>query len=769
MKSIPRENMAINTINIERLNGTKEFNDKLKNQKHYDVIFLYDALDEEREKRIEELINKFSDSDLKISKLGCSPFGNDTASEKKLIFLEGLGKNIESGKIGSNTIIFMNFHTYSSDSNLSFSIKGIDKNIRIRTEEVYKYVWSFFTEGEKPSFHNLGCNAGYYSEDLRDGIGHVINYAGKSTIGARENISQAKEVLRFISISKNFDHEIPSPEKIWRHMEHYVTQEMSFTGKGSYMVHQPMRLPSSTINGHFNYSKGHKNPKLLIEYAFRHRPMEQVLELIKEHDPTHKIIRNFDEKTKKRILFHLIPNRVSWINFSQNLLGAPVLEKVREHIDSLQKFLFCHENNLFPKSIGQERANHFLIICCKEGNEKVAKYIFEMSEFPISNSGKESALAAAIQSENVELVKILMQHVDDFYIQDQMGNSLFHYASNHPNSAIMELLLMPEALVKYSKSSPIEQRESREFLINEKNDDGTSPLELAIKKNNPETVKLLLEAGANPRIQNSKGKNFLHQAVFRGSHAIVKLLLESGLKDTVDNMEMSRLLHRAILKSEKEITLMLVAHCAAAGKKAALNTRNAYGLTPILLAAKKRDIKLITALLAAGADPAVSSNSDQNALHKISKELRISQEKSLQATSNVTKTPSEKLVNQELDFSQTETILKTLIDHGVSVNKIDNDGNTPTMIAAQAHNPQLVYFFLSHGADINVINHQGHSVLHYALQHQDKNLSKYLIGKGIDLNTARFDLDTALSLARNSNDTFAIEHIRTALDNKQKQ
>ena len=88
------------------------------------------------------------------------------------------------------------------------------------------------------------------------------------------------------------------------------------------------------------------------------------------------------------------------------------------------------------------------------------------------------------------------------------------------------------------------------------------------------------------------------------------------------------------------------------------------------------------------------------------------------------------------------------------------------MIAAQAKNPQLVYFFLSQGADINAVNNQGHTVLHYALEKKDKGLSKYLIEKGIDLSTANIKLDTALSLARNSNDIFAIKYIFDAIEKK---
>ena len=107
-------------------------------------------------------------------------------------------------------------------------------------------------------------------------------------------------------------------------------------------------------------------------------------------------------------------------------------------------------------------------------------------------------------------------------------------------------------------------------------------------------------------------------------------------------------------------------------------------------------------------------------MHKISKELRTSQEKSIKATPNVAKTPSEKFIHQEIDFSQTESIVKNFINHGVSLNEADNAGTTPIMIAAQAKNPQLVYFFLSQGADINAVNNQGHTVLHYALEKKIK-------------------------------------------------
>jgi ankyrin repeat protein len=747
MSKIPKDTMKMRCMNIEDIKGINSDEKNMPERTSSHAIFLYDDLDQERKAKIEELINSFSIDKIKISKLGCAPFENGSADEKKSVFLKALGDKVESGEIDNDTIIFMNFHTHADKENLSFSIKGSDKNLRIPIQEVYQYVWSLFTEGEKPSFHNLGCNAGYYAPDLQGGDGHVINYAGKSTISSNENIIQAKEVLRFISRNLNFDNRMPSPERIWHHMESYATQEMSISGKGSYRLHQPMDLPSLKITKHF----GHKDPMLLIEYAFRHRPMEQVLKLIEIHDPKIEKISAFSEIKKRRILFHLVPNHVSWINFDHHVVNSPTLKETLKNNDSLEKFLFCRKNNLFPNRIGNDKSDRFLIICCQEGSAKIAKIIFEMPEFSFSENGIKDAFLEAVMSENVEVVKILIEKVSNFLVKDKTSNNIFHFASGAPSSEIMGLLLMPEVLIKFTGGSEAQQLAHRKLLLDKKNNNGVCPLELAIKKQNLETVKLLLEAGADTRGLNSKGNHFLDQAVFRNSVPIVKLLLESRLEVGQNSTDLSRLLRKAIVKFNREIALMLIAHCVDKHKTRELNTQYISGLTPLLLAVDKKDIKLIKALLAAGADHTFTTQLGQNVLHRIAENFYIFQNQ---------------LINQELDFSQTKEIVETLISVGVSVNKSDILGNTPLIMAARDKNEPLVKLLLSQRADINAVNKKGYTALHYALEKQDKNFSKYLLENGIDLNFANFNLDSALSLATASNDSLSLKHINAAIEKR---
>jgi ankyrin repeat protein len=189
-------------------------------------------------------------------------------------------------------------------------------------------------------------------------------------------------------------------------------------------------------------------------------------------------------------------------------------------------------------------------------------------------------------------------------------------------------------------------------------------------------------------------------------------------------------MRKAILRTENEIAMMLIAHCAATGKTKEINTPDTSGITLLMLAAKKKDIKLMTALLDAGADPATRSNSGRNVLHKISKEIVVNQKNSIATNKNLFNTESENFPHQKINFSQIESIVKKFIDRGASVNDTDRAGNTPALIAARAKNIPLVKLLLSQGVNINAKNNDGYTLLQYALQNQDKKLTSFLIDNG---------------------------------------
>ena len=67
--------------------------------------------------------------------------------------------------------------------------------------------------------------------------------------------------------------------------------------------------------------------------------------------------------------------------------------------------------------------------------------------------------------------------------------------------------------------------------INSQNENGTTPLMMASAEANPQTlpmVRLLLENGADPNVEDDDGMTSLHVAVYAGSLDVVRLLLEHG-------------------------------------------------------------------------------------------------------------------------------------------------------------------------------------------------------------------------------------------------
>lgn len=54
--------------------------------------------------------------------------------------------------------------------------------------------------------------------------------------------------------------------------------------------------------------------------------------------------------------------------------------------------------------------------------------------------------------------------------------------------------------------------------------DGDTPLNIAILNNNQEIIHLLLAAGANPKIQNNKGKTAIDLAKQQGMHKLEQLM-----------------------------------------------------------------------------------------------------------------------------------------------------------------------------------------------------------------------------------------------------
>jgi len=181
------------------------------------------------------------------------------------------------------------------------------------------------------------------------------------------------------------------------------------------------------------------------------------------------------------------------------------------------------------------------------------------------------------------------------------------------------------------------------------NEDGETPLYVAIKHGHSTGVKLLLESGADINKANYDGWVPLDIAVYEGNSAYVKLLLDAGAdKDRARNNYGDTPLNTAISYGYDRIVKLLL------DSGANISQQNLYGMTPLHIAAPlyPRRIICVKLLLEAGAD--------------INKAAKYGETPLLAAAR-----------------TNNNTCAELLIERGADINKTNNDGWTPLMVAAE--------------------------------------------------------------------------------------
>lgn len=93
------------------------------------------------------------------------------------------------------------------------------------------------------------------------------------------------------------------------------------------------------------------------------------------------------------------------------------------------------------------------------------------------------------------------------------------------------------------------------------------------------------------------------------------------------------------------------------------------------------------------------------------------------------------------------TSVNVLLSDAINADTVDQEGNTPLIIATQMGNPRLVKIVLSHNPDINLQNNQGETALTIAAQTGQFDIVKKLTAQGADPSLRNGDGDTAETLA----------------------
>jgi len=224
-------------------------------------------------------------------------------------------------------------------------------------------------------------------------------------------------------------------------------------------------------------------------------------------------------------------------------------------------------------------------------------------------------LHCAVEAEDREEVRSLLEQGTSLQEQDEWGLTALHVAATLPTPEIARLLL--------DGGADLHAREKHDM----------SPLVMAAWYGRGEVVRLLLERGAAdnrvdlqravrmatmdsgeaviPVLQTFGAKIGLIEAMYLGDAAAVSRLLEEEADpDRIDDG--STLLMHAVAASLSRFPQNFVPLLLARGASA--NAFSSNGLTPLMIAANWGHIGVIDPLLAHGADPNLRGPEGQTAL-----------------------------------------------------------------------------------------------------------------------------------------------------------
>ena len=202
-----------------------------------------------------------------------------------------------------------------------------------------------------------------------------------------------------------------------------------------------------------------------------------------------------------------------------------------------------------------------------------------------------------------------------------------------------------------------------------------------------QVVAVLLQTGADLNRQDVYKLSPLHHAAMRGNIRVVKFLTEQpGIRVDIQDSQDS---------------------------------------TPLHIAATYGNTEVARILLEAGADCKILDYQQQNALHRAAKEGN----------------------NQIVEIiinNLSEDVKKEVMK------QMDNESNSPLLLAVQAGNSKAVRIFMEKGGSVKYVdkpNDKGDCPLHLATRSGDKKTVEILVEYGVRINTTNWDKESPLFLA----------------------
>ncbi|XP_014603772.1 PREDICTED: serine/threonine-protein phosphatase 6 regulatory ankyrin repeat subunit A [Polistes canadensis] len=442
---------------------------------------------------------------------------------------------------------------------------------------------------------------------------------------------------------------------------------------------------------------------------------------------------------------------------------ASIFERTKDgstlmHIASLNGHSEC-ATMLFKKGVylhmPNKRGARSIHTAAKYGHVGIISTLLQRGEkVDATTNDNYTALHIAVESAKPAVVETLLGYGAEVHVRGgKLRETPLHIAARVPDGDRCALMLLK------SGAGP-----------NLTTDDGQTPVHVAASHGNLATLLLLLEDGGDPMFKSKNGETPLHLAC-RGcradvvrhliefvkqnkgpevatayvnsvtnegasalhyaaqiepsevlipgdDRAVVRALLEGGADVSLQTRQAQEsAFHYCALVGNNEVLSEMISHMSATEVQKALNRQSAVGWTPLLIAAHRGHMDLVTNLLANHARVDVFDLEGRSALHLAAEhgylqvcDALLANKAFINSKSRVGRTA----LHLAAMNGYSHLVRFLIQDHGAAIDVLTLRKQTPLHLAAGAGQLEVCKLLLELGASIDATDDQGQKPIHAA-------------------------------------------------------
>lgn len=266
-----------------------------------------------------------------------------------------------------------------------------------------------------------------------------------------------------------------------------------------------------------------------------------------------------------------------------------------------------------------------------------------------------------------EVIQKLIKAGSDITQRDQRLNTAFHIVALRGEKDYLKMMM---------------EHDPKEAIIalNKVNNEGKTPLRMAVEGNHPETLTEILEMEKkNSQKWTARETELIHFASRKGYLQVLKALVEAGGDKNEVSTQKSLPLHVAAEMNQKAVVEYLL-------EESNMEAQDDYGMTPLMLAVTHDSIECVQFLIERGANYFATDNDERtlvfvgakfNALKSVEYILKFLEELKTTGSCDSERDP----LKQSMSSRKT---LRNLHDNDKSamVNMTDRDQNSPMHVVA---------------------------------------------------------------------------------------